>query len=75
MRMPTPTAATVQAITSSTTRVVPSSPSTITAVYVPAVPTRIIEWSSRRRTRWWRVAKRAEWYTPLTVSIAVTQTP
>ena len=75
MRIVTPMIARLQAIVSRTTSVVPLSASTITAVYVPEMPTRIIEWSRRRRKRRAAAAKRAAWYTPLVASIAVTQIP
>ena len=60
---------------SRTTRVVPSSASTIEAVYVPDVPTRIIVWSSRRSSRRSRCDSRRTWYVPLTASMPVMQTP
>src|SRR6476469_2275082 len=75
MRIVAPTSTSAQATTSSTTRVVPSSASTMTAVYVPAVATRIIVWSTRRSIRRSRCHSRRRWYVPLTASIEVTEAP
>ena len=61
IRSTMPVTAIVQTSTSSTLRVAPDIPRTITPVYVPAMATRIVAWSSRRSSRRSRANRLGRW--------------